>query len=86
MATIDLAKHVQTIVVSLATGAIGYMAWSLQDNTTQLAVLAEKVEKLEQRAYAFAGPSDLPVPLPYPAGPVTEYAVLPVSIPDPKRK
>lgn len=84
MTTIDLVKHVQTIVVSLATGAIGYMAWSLENNNIQLAVLTEKVERLEHKAYASATPVEVPLaPLPIP---VTEYAVLPASIADPRRK
>lgn len=59
-----LSSHVQTIVVSLATGAIGWMAYSVQENNVQVAVLSEKVDQLEARiSYAKLEPArEVPSP------------------------
>lgn len=63
-----LSKHVQTIVVSLATMALGWLAYSVQENNVRLAVLAEKVDHLEIKAYASVSPAsnipELPTGLP----------------------
>ena len=80
----NLSKHVQTIVVSLATAALGWLAYSVQENNVRLAVLAEKVDKLEHKAYATAlelppvrSPFEAPIPL---------YPAMPVNMPEPVRR
>lgn len=78
-----LTKHVQTILVSLATAAIGWMAYSVQENNVRLAVLVEKVDRLEHKAYVSADyppvrmPDSRHIPL---------YPALPVSMPEPSRR
>lgn len=73
-----LSSHVQTIVVSLATGAIAWMAYSVQENNVQIAVLTEKVDQLEDRiSRAMAGPAqEAPSPL---SGKLFSFDALPAN-------
>lgn len=86
MASSDgFSKHLQTIVVSLATGALGYLGYAVQESTIKIAVLAEKVDKLERRYYAEAGPY---TPSPSPLEPAIPVHALPASLItlEPRRK
>jgi hypothetical protein len=51
-----LSKHVQTIVVSLATGALAWVAFSIQELKVEVAVLSEKVSQLESRKFVSSQP------------------------------
>jgi hypothetical protein len=86
MANETFTKHTQTVLVSLATAAIGWLAFSVEQNTIKVAVLIDKVDKLEHRAYAVAY-EPVPIPVRQPAyPPIQEYPTLPVSMPEPRRK
>lgn len=83
MATDSLRKNVNTVMVALATAAIGWLAFSVQENNIKVAVLIEKVDRLEHRAYAQASPLDAPYA---PARVPFDRRALPVSLPEPRRK
>lgn len=84
MAESNLSKHVRTVITSLATAALGWVAFSIQELKVEVAVLAEKVDQLEHRAYAnnamFIGP--LP-PKPRPRIP-GEFHALPANYSEPR--
>lgn len=80
MAASSLSKHVQTIVVSVATALLGWVGYSIQELKVEVAVLSVKVDQLEQRA-AFAAVPDTHRPTPdYPFTP--ERHALPVNFTD----
>lgn len=78
MAESRLSKHVQTILVSCATGALAYAAFSLQELKVEVAVLAVKVDQLEHRAQLAV--SDIqPFPTPSEKWPPVEIHALPAN-------
>lgn len=76
MAGSTLSKHVQTIVVSCATGALAWVAFSIQELKVEVAVLAEKVDQLEHRSYAS---NYDPEPLPPADLPMFKFHALPAN-------
>lgn len=76
MAENTLSKHVQTIVVSCATGALAWVAFSIQELKVEVAVLSEKVDQLETRKFTSNYDSKLPIPSPLPA---FKYHALPAN-------
>lgn len=78
-----ISKHTQSVLVSLATAAIGWLAFSVQENNVKVAVLIDKVDKLENRAYASS--YDVP-PLSPLRTPIQPYPALPVNMPEPVRR
>lgn len=77
-----LEQHIQTVVAALATAAVSWLAYTVQENNVKLAVLADKVDRLEQRSYAtsYTPPA---APVPQPELPVPELHALPASFTDP---
>lgn len=81
MADSSLSKHVQTIVVSCATGALAWVAFSIQELKVEVAVLSEKVDQLEQRTFASNHESETPVPDPLP---MFRFHALPANYSEPR--
>lgn len=73
-----LSKHVQTIVVSCATGALAWVAFSIQELKVEVAVLAVKVDQLEYRTQT-ANNAYLPRPAPAKKWPPVEIHALPAN-------
>ena len=84
----ELSKHVQTIAVSLATMAIGFLAYSVQQTNIQIAVLVVKVDQLEHRVFTTAQATAMPMnhTPSSPDYPLGNYRAIPVSLPEPRRK
>ena len=86
MAESNLSKHVRTVITSLATAALGWVAFSIQELKVEVAVLAEKVDQLEHRVYAnnamFIAPIT-PSPRPRPRIP-GEFHALPANYSEPR--
>lgn len=84
----ELSKHVQTIAVSLATMAIGFLAYSVQQTNVQIAVLVVKVDQLEHKVFTAAYATALPtrsIPA-APEYPLHDYRAIPVGLPEHRRK
>lgn len=73
-----LSKHVQTIVVSCATGALAWVAFSIQELKVEVAVLAVKVDQLEHRA-SMSDADYRPEPAPGNKWPPVEIHALPAN-------
>lgn len=84
MAESNLSKHVRTVITSLATAALGWVAFSIQELKVEVAVLAEKVDQLEHRAYVnnamFLGPWTPDIP----QRSLVEVHALPANYSEPK--
>ena len=73
-----LSKHVQPIVVSCATGALAWVAFSIQELKVEVAVLAVKVDQLEHRALRLTA-DYVPEPQTPEPSPRTEIHALPAN-------
>lgn len=47
--TQSLSRHVQTVIVALATGLLAWVGYSIQELKVEVAVLSIKVDQLEKR-------------------------------------